>query len=681
MSTPRIILCSGVRPTGIKDGPAVVRLDVSGAHANVNLRISDISNAMATIVPDVLIDLLEIAAYVYSTDQAVSRGGARDTGKLWRRTLRFHVPVRCPDIWSSDEVSDALTDVLSFLSEDEYEFTFTKLRRQGSFQYYLENMVPAYRAEEVLLFSGGLDSLAGAVQAAIVDERRVALVSHRSAAKRVQGVSYLADQIQKRAPRGVRHIPVWATKDEGIGHEYTQRTRSFLYASLATTVARMLRLDGIRFYENGVTSINLPIAEQVVGARATRTTHPKTLAGFARLASLLLDRPFAVESPFLWKTKSDVIRIIKDHGCGDLIPRTVSCSRTVEATKLHTHCGRCSQCLERRFAALAVGLSDEEDPDAMYKVRLLSDPRALGETRTMAESFLRRANALRTIKAGELIATYPEANRSVRHVGLSSDEAAERICELYRRHGEEIHDALAEGHRRCASDLLDGTLPDSCLVALAVHERYREQAEPKGPVFRLNGDQWEIWFQNERGGLKNCIGARYLAMLLANPGQELHVIDMKITEAVLDGRIKPEALGLEDAEESGLSIRRSPSGTAGGATDRIAVKSFRAALLRAEEGAVQAREAKDIDQAIDLERSAKRLRGHLNAVLDLRGKPRPIADDDERARASVTKELQRTVSKLWKRHLPLARHLHSSHFKKGLFCLYRPDPPVFWVTR
>jgi hypothetical protein len=57
---------------------------------------------------------------------------------------------------------------------------------------------------------------------------------------------------------------------------------SFLYAALACVVARLFGKTRIRFFENGVVSINLPISEQVVGARATRTTHPVVLERFRR---------------------------------------------------------------------------------------------------------------------------------------------------------------------------------------------------------------------------------------------------------------------------------------------------------------------------------------------------------------------------------------------------------------
>ena len=94
----------------------------------------------------------------------------------------------------------------------------------------------------------------------------------------------------------------------------------------------------------------------MVGARATRTTHPQALAGFRRVLSALLGRPFGVANPFVWLTKAEVVRRIAANGFADLIRHTRSCTRVRDMTVMYPHCGRCSQCLDRRFAILAAGL-------------------------------------------------------------------------------------------------------------------------------------------------------------------------------------------------------------------------------------------------------------------------------------------------------------------------------------
>jgi Queuosine biosynthesis protein QueC len=100
-------------------------------------------------------------------------------------------------------------------------------------------------------------------------------------------------------------------------------------------------------------SINLPISTQLVGARDTRTTHPLVLNHFRNFFSAAIGETIEVDNPFIWKTKRDVVRSIINRGCGELIKQAVSCTRVHQMSRDHTHCGCCSQCIDRRFAILA----------------------------------------------------------------------------------------------------------------------------------------------------------------------------------------------------------------------------------------------------------------------------------------------------------------------------------------
>ena len=45
---------------------------------NVHLKIADISKRLLANIPDALVDLLEVASYIYAADSAISRGGLTD---------------------------------------------------------------------------------------------------------------------------------------------------------------------------------------------------------------------------------------------------------------------------------------------------------------------------------------------------------------------------------------------------------------------------------------------------------------------------------------------------------------------------------------------------------------------------------------------------------------------------
>jgi hypothetical protein len=165
-------------------------------------------------------------------------------------------------------------------------------------QSYLEfsgESLEGFAPDEVVLFSGGLDSFAGALEELVAHGKSVALVSHRSASKIASAQQHLVEQVRRRVGlTRALHIPVWTHLDQELSQEPTHRTRSFLFAALGAVTARLFGLDHIKFFENGVVSLNLPPVAQVVGARATRTTHPQALAGFRRVLSELLKRPVDV---------------------------------------------------------------------------------------------------------------------------------------------------------------------------------------------------------------------------------------------------------------------------------------------------------------------------------------------------------------------------------------------------
>ena len=206
-------------------------------------------------------------------------------------------------------------------------------------------------------------------------------------------------------------------------------------------MARVFGLKRFRFYENGVVGLNLPISEQVVGSRATRTTHPQVLNGLPDHQSHLKPQhvintasPWGLgqQNPFLWLTKTEVVDLIGDAGCGPLIQGSVSCMHTHEQTIDQPHCGRCSQCVSRRFAVLASRYA-ESDPGNLYKVDLLTGERFPDKDLTLVESFIRTATGIGSMSENQIVERYGEVGRVLRHLRpLSSDQVAENIVQLHR---------------------------------------------------------------------------------------------------------------------------------------------------------------------------------------------------------------------------------------------------------
>ena len=473
--TERLVVCGGlpVSGTSTKD---IIALDVNGSAdspTRVNLKLGDISTRMVENVPPVLTDLLELAAYIYCADQLTGRGGDTlpDMGKDWRRRFRFRVPVRRPDLWGRSEVQDLLVEALSFLSDDDYAFDFVQHPdpAPAGLQPYLDFGDPedaGFVPDDVILFSGGLDSFAGTVESLIGDGRRAALVSHQSSPMVISKQSKLVMALRERTKASqLLRVPVSVTKGQEEAVEFTQRSRSFLFATLALVVARLFRRKTVRFYENGIVSLNLPVASHVLGARATRSTHPRVLADFSRLFSLILDEPVTVENPYLWKTKSDVVAIIAAHGCADLIAESFSCARVREATRRGRHCGVCSQCIDRRFGILGAGLGEHEAPDS-YVVDLFRGERKPGPEVVMAESYVLHALKLASMSEQTFLSSFGQVFRVLPYLPGSPDENAARLHDLHRRHGhivEKVIDRELAQHATLTKSL---SLPETSLLML-----------------------------------------------------------------------------------------------------------------------------------------------------------------------------------------------------------------------
>jgi hypothetical protein len=75
----RLVLCGGSKAAR-SQAETMLQLDLTGPGRNVELRLHDISKRMLTNLPSLVIDQLELAAYVYSADWATSRGGEASRG-------------------------------------------------------------------------------------------------------------------------------------------------------------------------------------------------------------------------------------------------------------------------------------------------------------------------------------------------------------------------------------------------------------------------------------------------------------------------------------------------------------------------------------------------------------------------------------------------------------------------
>jgi 7-cyano-7-deazaguanine synthase in queuosine biosynthesis len=457
------------------DFDRVVPLSHFGEDANVQLRVTNVSGQIVRELSPLSRDLLDIASFTYVADTSVSRGGTADVwGRKWARDFTLQVPVRLLGTWSDPGVRQRLERALAYLTGDRYSFRFSSHPGDAD-QTYLEfeSWEPFEGADCISLFSGGADSLAAAVQA-VKAGRRPLLVSHRSAAILDRRQANLREHLRRLLPEWTfPHISVWVHRQGSSPADYSQRSRAFLFLALAAVTARELGRQEVVVGENGVVSMNLPKLEQSFGTRATRSTRPKFLRMFQDLMETLDGVSLEITNPLLLKTKVEVLQIIRDAGVPELIQESVSCAHTMGRPIMVPHCGECSQCVDRRFAAVAAGLEVHDLPER-YAVDVFLDE-LQGEGLSQAESHVRAAYRFETQTPEQFVMDHPDVIDALPYVGASTAEGARSLHDLHARFARQTLAALGSMLTRHSERLVRGTLPERCLLALAATRRFRRQ--------------------------------------------------------------------------------------------------------------------------------------------------------------------------------------------------------------
>lgn len=447
----RLFLCNGAaRPAAVPPNAHVTTLDYrqDADPRLVTLRLPSFVDQMYHL-PDRVLDLLELAAYVFAADRAAFRG-AKDAVEYqaWSRAMFFVVKVRDAAFWNQPRVKDKLSKAIRFMTGD-FEYTFDFLPGHTTPPTSLfdkEEFATAHQGPaSVALFSGGLDSLAGVLERLETTSEEVFLISHRSgqpSTKRTQ--ASLAQALCRNYPGRVHPYSFDCGLANERGAEETQRTRAFLFGSIAFAVAHRLGLDSFFAYENGVTSLNFIRRQDLMNARASRTTHPKTHALMADFLTEVHNGPVKVVNPFWTKTKTDVFTLLDNVKGRDLISSAVSCSKTFQRMPGNaTHCGCCFQCVDRRIAAHAAGLQDIDNA-GIYSTDIFRKRIEEQEPRTTALDYVRQAVAFaKTTDDGFVMDRLAELSDVTPYVGMEEDAAVEAVWSLCHRHGEQVVHGLS----------------------------------------------------------------------------------------------------------------------------------------------------------------------------------------------------------------------------------------------
>lgn len=292
-------------------------------------------------------DLLSIAMSVMAADAAGLRHRSPDG---WTREFELEIAVGEPAFWNGQ--ADLLADALAFLTTDRWNLRFIA----GGASPPVPSKIFKPPEKAVVLLSGGLDSLSGAIDLAARGERPVAI------SKTVRGDAEKQVDFAARIGGGLRHLQLNDNATVPGDEDTTQRARSIIFLAFGVVVATSLRPycagGALPLYvcENGFIAVNPPLTGSRIGSLSTRTAHPYFLALFQQILDAA-NIGVKISTPYATKTKGEMLRECADQSLlRALAGNSTSCGR-FQRYNYH-HCGRCVPCQVRRAAFLAWGRSD-----------------------------------------------------------------------------------------------------------------------------------------------------------------------------------------------------------------------------------------------------------------------------------------------------------------------------------
>jgi hypothetical protein len=283
-------------------------------------------------------DFLSIALGVFAADRFVLRSQAEDG---WTRVIHLRVALSNPAAWKG--VEERLASAFRFLTGDIWTLQVVEGGERPP------QFPPRFNdRDEICLFSGGLDSLLGAVS--LLEQGRHPLVVSQGSPKEVDPQVNLAAALGLTFSRFEGRINErWRAP-----YEPSTRGRSILFFAYAVLAASACGLPRAHVPENGLIAINAPLTRRRIGSLSTRTTHPYFLS---EMNDVLASTGVGVElhNMFEAKTKGEMLDECRRADKEVLAARSYSSGK---GKRLNKQCGRCIPCLIRRAAVHKAGLSD-----------------------------------------------------------------------------------------------------------------------------------------------------------------------------------------------------------------------------------------------------------------------------------------------------------------------------------
>ena len=430
----------------VEEGPQISELQSTGCH----LEAGSLASLAGRPLSAVEADWHRICLFIYASDRCAPRKPlGKDGPEFLPREISVHLPVLESEHWRP--MAERLETLLGFLTGDTWRIEF----RQGE-RGPVEQLMPIYPKadlDEVVLFSGGLDSLTG-LAAASGKSKRVGLVSGRTNHRLGIRQDLLRGKLAKEHDfhlmpvsfeYGLDHV------ESSSGLESTQRTRGLIHVGLGLLAAHLSGVPTLKIYENGVGAFNFACDSGQAHWQTSKSVHPLFLVALAKLATRGLESNLESFNPFLYSTKGQMTKKALEILPADLLLDSISCEIFPNYPRKAPQCGVCPSCLIRRTALHAAGLKESSE-DYSHDVLKSGLPGKLHQRVGFLklEKYARRwARVLGTKSVVDgVFYEYPEfAEHSIQTsdaLGLSETKLCENLVQLHAAFVTEWHQFAAQ---------------------------------------------------------------------------------------------------------------------------------------------------------------------------------------------------------------------------------------------
>ncbi|MBO4417760.1 MAG: 7-cyano-7-deazaguanine synthase [Bacteroidales bacterium] len=367
-------------------------------------------------VPPVTYSLLYLSAIVYAIDRGIDRHRYSIDG--WSREL--DVDINLPEYELFQPVERQIDTMLSFLTGDYWNCHFVGTAQVRYGRYGQTNYFDGIT--QVNLFSGGMDSLIGAIDYMTDNPKgKLFLASHYDSVMR----GPLSDQDRlkkifrrKYSGKYAEMTAVMITPE--LSAELSCRSRSLMFLSIALIVASYANCK-IVVPENGSVSLNFPLSPSRRASCSTRTTHPVFLKQYREVLKAL-GLTTQVENPYEKMTKGEMVQHCSDKDyLMSIVEHSNSCGKRGMHQHMYdnthaTHCGHCMPCMYRKAAMIG------ERDLTTYGNRFVTLYGKKGDK--VAEDFFAMLNYLKTDLTKEQI------RRELKIAGMTSFDDLEEYVDL-----------------------------------------------------------------------------------------------------------------------------------------------------------------------------------------------------------------------------------------------------------